>query len=137
MRPTLLLLLTLSAGTAMGQDAAEGTGGMEHGMMMSDDPALEDLMMPMHSMMTTMPQTSTGDIDADFLLMMIPHHQSAIDMARVVLEQGDDEEVKAMAQTVIDAQEAEIAEMQAMLERLGVSGGAAGADDAAGEAASE
>ena len=33
----------------------------------------------------------TGDADADFLLMMIPHHQSAIDMARVELEQGDDE----------------------------------------------
>ena len=64
-------------------------------------------------------------VDADFLLMMIPNHQSAIDMARVELEQGEDEETRAMAQEIIDAQEAEIAEMRAMLERLGVEAPAA------------
>lgn len=41
-------------------------------------------------------------------------------MARVELEQGDDEETRAMAQKVIDAQEAEITEMRAMPERMGV-----------------
>jgi uncharacterized protein (DUF305 family) len=61
----------------------------------------------------------TGDPDADFLLMMIPHHQSAVDMARVLLEQSDDAEVAALAQVVIDTQEAEIAAMKAMLARLG------------------
>jgi uncharacterized protein (DUF305 family) len=74
----------------------------------------------MDTMMQAMPAESAGDVDADFLLMMIPHHQSAIDMARIELEQGDDEETRAMAQKVIDAQEAEIAEMRAMLERMGV-----------------
>jgi uncharacterized protein (DUF305 family) len=59
-------------------------------------------------------------VDADFLLMMIPHHQSAIDMARVQLEQGQDEATRAMAQEIIDAQEAEIAEMRTMLEGMGV-----------------
>ena len=74
----------------------------------------------MDTMMQAMPSESAGDVDADFLLMMIPHHQSAIDMARIELEQGDDEETRAMAQAVIDAQEQEIAEMRAMLERMGV-----------------
>ncbi len=51
---------------------------------------------------------------------MIPHHQSAIDMALVELEMGQDDATKAMAQEIIDAQEAEIAEMTAMLEAMGV-----------------
>jgi uncharacterized protein (DUF305 family) len=41
-------------------------------------------------------------------------------MALVVLEQGDDEETKALAQAVIDTQEAEIAQMRSILEQLGV-----------------
>jgi uncharacterized protein (DUF305 family) len=59
---------------------------------------------------------------------MIPHHQSAIDMARIELEQGEDEETRAMAQEIIDAQEAEIEEMRAMLERMGVEAPAAPAE---------
>lgn len=139
---SLIVALTLAAGAAMAQEATEaqatedaaaagaeemmsGEGHMMGGMTMSDDPALQDLMAPMHAMMMGMPMESSGDADADFLLMMIPHHQSAIDMARVELEQGDDEETRAMAQEIIDAQEAEIAEMRAMLERLGVEAPAA------------
>lgn len=78
-------------------------------------------MATMDTMMESMKDmTSSGDADADFLLMMIPHHQSAIDMVRVQLEEGDDEETREMAQEIIDAQEQEIAEMSAMLKRLGV-----------------
>jgi uncharacterized protein (DUF305 family) len=119
--------LVLAAGLAWAQDdtAAEGDAMMDHGAMgqmdMSQMPAhMQGMMGAMQNMMETMPMESSGDADADFLLLMIPHHQSAIDMARAELEHGDDEETRAMAEQIIAAQEAEIAEMRAMLERLGV-----------------
>lgn len=116
----LVASITAAGGLALAQETMEG---MDHSNMdMSGMPAhMQGFMDVMGTMMQDMPKESSGDVDADFLLMMIPHHQSAIDMARVELAQGgDDEETRAMAQQIIDSQEAEIAEMRAMLERMGV-----------------
>jgi uncharacterized protein (DUF305 family) len=49
--------------------------------------------------------------DQEFIDMMIPHHQGAIRMARIELESGQDEELKTLAQEIIEAQSAEIDEM--------------------------
>jgi uncharacterized protein (DUF305 family) len=113
---------------AAGSEDQGGMGGMmgDMGAMMENMPEhMQGMMGAMQTMMQGMPMESAGDPDADFLLMMIPHHQSAVDMARVELEQGDDEETRAMAEKVIEAQEAEIAEMRAMLERMGIEAPAA------------
>ncbi len=54
----------------------------------------------------------TGDADRDFVAMMIPHHQGAIDMARFELANGKDPALRKLAQDVVAAQEKEIAEMK-------------------------
>ncbi len=58
----------------------------------------------------------TGDVDRDFVALMTPHHQSAVDMARVYLETGQDPELRQLAQQIIASQEAEIAHMATQVE---------------------
>jgi Ca2+-binding EF-hand superfamily protein len=57
-----------------------------------------------------------GEPNADFALMMIPHHQSAIDMAEAYLEHGDDPELTKLANEIIAAQQEEIDFLQNWLE---------------------
>jgi len=67
----------------------------------------------MHRDMTVAP---SGDLDRDFLRMMIPHHQGAIDMALLVLKYGRDERVKRLAQSIVVQQGEEITYMRTLLE---------------------
>ena len=58
----------------------------------------------------------SGNIDRDFVRMMIPHHQGAIDMARVLLKYGQDERLKRLAQSIIVEQGQEIIYMRTLLD---------------------
>jgi uncharacterized protein (DUF305 family) len=74
-----------------------------------------DMAAAMERMMHTMHADSTGEPDRDFLAMMIPHHQGAIDMAEALLRHGRDPLVRRLAEEIIAGQRVEIASMQARL----------------------
>jgi uncharacterized protein (DUF305 family) len=66
----------------------------------------------MTRMMAEMHVAPTGDVDRDFVAMMIPHHQGAIDMARAVLRSSRNEAVRRLAQEIIVTQQDEIGAMR-------------------------
>ena len=85
----------------------------------TDSPATAAFKQASGQMHAAMAIPYTGNPDVDFIAGMIPHHQGAVDTARIVLQYGQDPEVRKFAQAVIDAQEAEIAWMQDWLARQG------------------
>jgi len=72
----------------------------------------------MQEMMRGMDVPISSDPDRDFLAMMIPHHQGAVDMARLALVHGRDPLTRQLAEEIIASQQTEIASMQARLRVL-------------------
>lgn len=66
----------------------------------------------MKTMMADMQIHATGDVDADFAAMMIPHHQGAIDMAKAELQYGTNQALRRIAQEIIVDQDQEITAMR-------------------------
>ena len=113
-------LALLLVGPAMAQDTHDHHQGHAAATDASTDnpvaKAYEEANRKMHEDMAI---DYSGDADVDFVRSMIPHHQGAIDMAKIQLEHGKDPEMLKLAEEVIKAQEAEIAEMRKWLEDRG------------------
>jgi uncharacterized protein (DUF305 family) len=61
----------------------------------------------------------SGDADIDFVRLMLPHHQAAIDMAKVELLYGKDPQMQRLAQEIITDQQSEIELMKLWLDQRG------------------
>lgn len=123
-----LMGLALALALAAPAFAQEGGGApMMHemdGMVMMMPPAgasaaTQGYVAAMNGMSEAMMAPYTGDPDVDFIRGMIPHHQGAVDAAKVELQYGNDPDARAFAERVIAAQEAEIAWMKDWLKAKG------------------
>ena len=72
-----------------------------------NDPFTSQMKSSMDGMMKGMGEGS-GNVDQDYAMLMVPHHQSAVDMAKAELAHGRDTKLKEMAQKMITAQQKEI-----------------------------
>jgi hypothetical protein len=96
----LTALATLGAVAVRGQPAP------------GEAPYLADNDAAMSKMMKGMTIKPSGDVDRDFVDMMVPHHQGAIDMAVAVLRYGHNPQIRRLAQEIIVDQQQEIAAMR-------------------------
>ena len=77
-----------------------------------ETPYLRENDAAMKKMMSDMVIKPTGDVDRDFVAMMTPHHQGAIEMAQSVLRSGRNEQIRRLAQEIVVTQQQEIAAMR-------------------------
>jgi len=118
----VITALAITLGFSACQNNASKTG-TDHSSMDSNEMDMGSMSMNsgmqtvMDKMMTEMHQMEmTGNIDKDFAMMMKSHHQAAVDMSEVELESGKDDELKKMAQKIIDSQKSEINELQSFID---------------------
>jgi len=110
----LLLAFGLTAAVmgctrAAGDSAVRRTGGTADGPFIAASGAA------VQQMMKAMAVRPSGDVDRDFVAMMIPHHESAIAMAKGELRYGKNEQLRRMAQEIVVTQQQEVAAMRLAL----------------------
>ena len=66
-----------------------------------EQPFLSENDAAMNKMMADMTIKPTGDVDRDFVAMMVPHHQGAVDMAKAELKYGHNEQLRRLAQEIV------------------------------------
>ena len=115
----VLVSVAVIGAIAVSQFTNGGSGSMTGMKMANSDasPSTKGFETAMSGMMKGMMAPATGKPDLDFVQGMIPHHQGAIDMAKVVLQYGKDPEIKKLAEGVVKAQEGEISAMNQWLSK--------------------
>jgi uncharacterized protein (DUF305 family) len=109
--------ISFTAGAVLAQDKVDHSAHGGHSM--SGAPwamAYDAANAVMHEGMAI---SYSDNPDLDFARAMLAHHQGAVAMAQIQLQHGTDPEMRALAQAIIDAQAAEIAQMQAFIAKLG------------------
>ena len=81
----------------------------------AEQPFLSENDTAMNKMMADMTIKPTGDVDRDFVAMMVPHHQGAVEMAKAELRYGHNEQLRRLAQEIVVTQQQEISVMQLAL----------------------
>ncbi|TIT17730.1 MAG: DUF305 domain-containing protein [Mesorhizobium sp.] len=113
-----IVLLMMAAGMLLAvflESVPAQAEEMKHdmGAMGAQNPSTDGYKAAMDKMHTDMMAIEySGNADVDFARGMIPHHQAAIDMAKIELANGKDPEMRKLAEAVIGAQQAEIKQMQ-------------------------
>lgn len=102
------VLVSAHDGSLLQQDICSTTGSAAT----AEAPFLAENDAAMKKMMNGMAAKPTGDVDADFVAMMVPHHQGAIDVAVAVLRYGRNAQIRRLAQEIIVTQQEEIAAMR-------------------------
>ena len=93
-------------GTMPAQHVADRPAGSDEQSFLSENDAA------MNKMMADMKIKPTGDVDRDFVAMMVPHHQGAVDMAKAELKYGHNEQLRRLAQEIVVTQQQEITVMR-------------------------
>jgi len=94
---------------------AVAAGTTSSATTLDEAPFLAENDAAMAKMMAAMEIKPSGDVDADFVAMMVPHHQGAIDMAQAQLRYGRNEQLRRIAQEIIVTQQQEIVAMRLAL----------------------
>ena len=110
--PTEATLAASLAGTAAGQGFSSPVFANVPPPLKTERPFLAENAAAMTKMMNDMTIKPTGDIDRDFVAMMVPHHQGAIDMAKAELRYGREAQLRRIAQEIIVDQVQQISLMR-------------------------
>ncbi len=109
----ILAAITLVVGVTIGSTSSDSFGAStEKSFQQLMDEAMSSMDRGMEHAIVT------GDPDHDFVAMMVPHHQGAIDMAKAELLYGKDPILRRLAQEIIVTQEQEIEVMRTRLKQF-------------------
>jgi uncharacterized protein (DUF305 family) len=108
----LLILIPAAALPGRQQDSQSHRNAVEPGWS-----ELLGSMQKMHAAMGSV--EDSGNVDVNFVRLMVPHHQAAMDMAKTQLLYGKDPQIRRMAQEIITDQQSEIELMQLWLKQRG------------------